>query len=221
MGRRTKLTSEIQQRIIQALQTGATYDLCAQFAGIAPSTLYLWMKQGRERKSKDKIEFLESIKRAESRGAIANLGLIQKAAQDGDWKASAWIMERRHGYNRQNNFKEPIDESIDTKSSSPTSTKEVLESQMQQSMKASQEALASGSYQAFAALQRQVVSIAMQLQNLDAVSNGDAFEQQSDEDVLEQISSIILALPPVLRQRLTSDIIGLMNVEKSGTVIEA
>ena len=116
---------------------------------------------------------------------------------------------------------EPIDESIDTKSSSPTSTKEVLESQMQQSMKASQEALASGSYQAFAALQRQVVSIAMQLQNLDAVSNGDAFEQQSDEDVLEQISSIILALPPVLRQRLTSDIIGLMNVEKSGTVIEA
>jgi len=97
MSRRTKLTPEIQNKIIQAIQTGATYELCAQFAGISPATFYNWMRQGRERKDKAKIEFLESIKRAESRGAIANLGLIQKAATDGDWKASAWILERRHG----------------------------------------------------------------------------------------------------------------------------
>ena len=79
MARRTKLTPEIEQRIIQAIQAGGTYQIAAQFAGIGESTLYLWMKQGREGRNKTKIEFLENIKRAESRGAVANLSLIQRS----------------------------------------------------------------------------------------------------------------------------------------------
>ena len=211
MARSTKLTKEIQDRIIQAIQTGATYEICAQYAGIGASTLYLWMKQGREKKSKATIEFLENIKRAESRGAIANLGLIQKAAQDGDWKASAWILERRHGYNRNGVMVKPEEES------KPTiqildNTKDILQSQLKQSIKASEDALKQGSYQAFAALQRQTVNIAMQLKIIDAEANGDDFENQSDSEILEQISNIIYALPPVLRQKLEADIISNTNI---------
>ena len=43
------------------------------------------------------------------------------------------------------------------------STKKILQSQLAQTIRASQEALSGGSYQAFAALQRQVVHVAMQL----------------------------------------------------------
>jgi transposase-like protein len=220
MARRTKLTKEIQDKIIQAVKTGATYDICAQYAGIAPSTFYLWMKQGRERKSKDKIEFLEEIKRAESMGAIANLTLIQRAAQGGDWKASAWIMERRHGYSKQNNFNRAEDEESQELLKISNDTKEILKSQLEQSVKASQEALNRGSYQAFAALQRQTVNIAMQLKILDAESIGEGFDDQTDEDIIDQISNIILSLPPVLRQRLQSDIISYMNVSKTATITD-
>ena len=211
MARSTKLTKEIQDRIIQAIQTGATYEICAQYAGIGASTLYLWMKQGREQKSKATIEFLENIKRAESRGAIANLGLIQKAAQDGDWKASAWILERRHGYNRNGVLVKPEEDS------KPTiqildNTKDILQSQLKQRIKASEDALKQGSYQAFAALQRQTVNIAMQLKIIDSEANGDDFENQSDSEILEQISNIIYALPPVLRQKLEADIISNTNI---------
>jgi glutamate synthase domain-containing protein 3 len=211
MARSTKLTKEIQDRIIQAIQTGATYEICAQYAGIGASTLYLWMKQGREQKSKATIEFLENIKRAESRGAIANLGLIQKAAQDGDWKASAWILERRHGYNRNGVMVKPEEESKPTIQISDN-TKDILQSQLKQSIKASEDALKQGSYQAFAALQRQTVNIAMQLKIIDAEANGDDFENQSDSEILEQISNIIYALPPVLRQKLEADIISNTNI---------
>lgn len=220
MARRTKLTKEIKAKIIQAIKTGATYDICAQFAGIAPSTFYLWMKQGRERKSKEKIEFLEEIKRAESMGAIANLTLIQRAAQNGDWKASAWVMERRHGYSKQNNFNKQNEEEVQELLKIGDNTKQILKSQLEQSVKASQEALSRGSYQAFAALQRQTVSIAMQLKILDAESIGDAFDEQTDDEMIDQISNIILALPPVLRQRLQADIIGFMNVSKTATITE-
>ena len=220
MGRRTKLTEEIQNKIIQAVQTGATYEICAQFAGIAPSTLYLWMKQGRERKSKAKIEFLESIKRAESKGAVVNLGLIQRAAQDGDWKASAWILERRHGYLRERNVNRNEEEDQQQLLEISNDTKEILKSQLEQSIKASQEALQRGSYQAFAALQRQTVNIAMQLKIIDAENMGDEFDHQSDEDMLEQISNIIFSLPPVLRQKLQADMIASI-APKSSTIMDA
>lgn len=221
MPRKTKLTQEIQNKIIQAIQAGATYDLCAQYAGISPATFYSWMKQGREGKDKTKIEFLENIKRAESRGAIANLGLIQKAATDGDWKASAWLLERRHGYSRNNLFNKQASEADSKDDITEMSTKQVLQSQLRSAIKASNEALGSGSYQAFAALQRQTVSIALQLKNLDAESSGDMFDMQSDEDLLEQISQIILSLPPVLQQRLSQDIVSIANHKLSSTIVDA
>lgn len=220
MGRRTKLTAEIRQKIVTAIQAGATYDLCAQFAGISPSTLYRWMQQGREGKDRRKKEFLEAIKRAESHGAIQNLGLIQKAANDGDWKASAWILERRHGYNRGSDVhKEPAIQSDEN--AIDISTISLLRDQLAQTMKASKTAMERGSFQAFASLQRQVVQIALQIDTLESQGMGDEFATQSDEDILSMISNLIVGLPPILQQRLQSDILGLKSYEKSATISDA
>ena len=101
-----------------------------------------------------------------------------------------------------------------------TDTKSILKTQLEHSIKAGQEALSSGSYQAFAALQRQTVSIALQLKIIEAESSGDAFNSESDTAIIDEISAIISSLPPVMRQRLQADILGSMSI-KSSTVSEA
>jgi len=45
-------------------------------------------------------DFVKAVYEAEGRGAKHNLELIQKAAEEGSWQASAWILERRHRYLR-------------------------------------------------------------------------------------------------------------------------
>lgn len=219
MGRRTKLTDEIKDKLVEAIEAGATYQIAAHYAGIGESTLYLWLKQGREGKGKAKIDLLEVLKRAESKGAISNLSVINRAASDGNWKASAWLLERRHNY-RRDKPPAPAEEETERASIEMTAdTKQILKTQLEQSIKAGQEALSSGSYQAFAALQRQTVNIALQLKIIEAESQGDEFDNESDNAIIDEISAIISSLPPVLRQRLQSDILGMMSI-KSSTVSE-
>tara|TARA_Y100000592_G_scaffold81075_1_gene128411 strand:- start:1937 stop:2374 length:438 start_codon:yes stop_codon:yes gene_type:complete len=98
MARRTKLNTEIQALICQAIELGMTYKLSAQYAGISETTFHAWMSRGRDEETGIYNEFLKSVKKAESKGALANLAIIQKTAKEGNWQASAWILERRHNY---------------------------------------------------------------------------------------------------------------------------
>jgi len=45
--RRSKLNEEVQKRIIQAIQMGATYEIAAEHAGICRKTLYSWIEKGK------------------------------------------------------------------------------------------------------------------------------------------------------------------------------
>lgn len=94
-GRKTKYTPETIAKIVQAIRTGATYQLACQYAGIHHDTFYEWMKT--------KTEFSEAVKEAEGAGAVELLARIKKEAAEGTWQAAAWILERRHPemYGRQ------------------------------------------------------------------------------------------------------------------------
>jgi hypothetical protein len=48
-GRRSKLTPEVQSALIAALERGCFDRTACAAAGIAPSTLYLWLAKGRQR----------------------------------------------------------------------------------------------------------------------------------------------------------------------------
>ena len=46
MSRREKLNEERETRILQAIKLGGTYQIAAENAGIARSTLYYWIQKG-------------------------------------------------------------------------------------------------------------------------------------------------------------------------------
>jgi hypothetical protein len=98
MGRPTKLTLEAQQRIVQAIKVGATYELAAQYGGVSYNTFNEWMKKGDAAKSGKYREFHEAIKAAEGDAAIKWLAMIDKAAVE-TWQAAAWKLERRYPQN--------------------------------------------------------------------------------------------------------------------------
>jgi transposase len=95
MGRHTKLTPEMQDRIVQAIQAGNYIEVAAQYAGISKGTLYRWL-QNAEDASADDIyrDFRDAVESARSAAEVRNVALIQKAANDGTWQAAAWYLER-------------------------------------------------------------------------------------------------------------------------------
>lgn len=97
VGARLKLTKERQAAITNAIEAGCTFKLAAQAAGISETTLYNWLKKGEEGAAPIYREFLKEIKKAEATQAAKLLATIEGQASR-DWKAAAWILERRHGY---------------------------------------------------------------------------------------------------------------------------
>ncbi len=102
MARRTKLTPAIQERLLQAIRVGATYKLACLYGGISEDTLARWRRLG-ETGRQPYADFAESLERAEGTAAITWLAQIEKAAQEGNWTASAWRLERRYpdSYSKQ------------------------------------------------------------------------------------------------------------------------
>ena len=95
MGRPSKLTPEVEARIVEAVELGATWERAADAAGVGASTLGLWRRRG-EAGDAPYSAFLAALKRAEGAGVERALRTIREAAEGGAWQASAWILERRY-----------------------------------------------------------------------------------------------------------------------------
>ena len=87
------------ERILNALESGATERIAAAYGGISQDTLTRWKQQH--------ADFADRLIEAESKGAIRQLLNINRAAQGTidpqtglyadppDWRASSWLLERR------------------------------------------------------------------------------------------------------------------------------
>ena len=204
MGRKSKLTTELTQKIVEAIKMGCTFKLACQYAGIDTSTFYLWMQSGREGKDKTKIDFFNSIKKAEAECAFSTLKKINEASTE-DWRAGAWLLERRHQYIKN----PPADKEESHHQQIPSTTKDLLKHQQQELMKASKQALDVGSFQAYAALQRQILNVTIQLKALEV--DIDEADQMNDQQLIQTITDTILSLPPVLQEQIRHDIIKQRN----------
>ena len=108
MARPTKLTDEIQDKIVAALTGGNYQDTAAAYAGISRSTFYGWLERGRieaaRLQNKEKanpketvfLEFSRAVENARASAEVRNVTLIQQAANSGTWQAAAWHLERSY-----------------------------------------------------------------------------------------------------------------------------
>lgn len=93
---KSKLTPELQKEIGNNIKLGMPLKFAAEAAGISEKTFYIWMEKG-ENEEKGKFhDFFIYCNNCKSTAVKLHLTLITKAAKDGNWQASAWILERRH-----------------------------------------------------------------------------------------------------------------------------
>lgn len=93
MPRRLKLNERVQNIICEALANGVTVETAAEIAGIGQSTLYNWLKLGREGVAKYK-PFADAVEEAIAKSELVLLERIHEASKH-TWQAAAWILERR------------------------------------------------------------------------------------------------------------------------------
>ena len=107
MGRRDKLTPEVEEKFLQAIRLGCPIKDAAGCAGISEHTYQLWRviaetgvnptsKKRAPKTQRDRyIHFIRRVKEVEGEATAAWLAIIEQAANEGKWTAAAWKLERR------------------------------------------------------------------------------------------------------------------------------
>ena len=88
-----KLTPEIADEAIKLIKGGASNADVIAYIGVAETTFYKWLREPANEAQK---QLAQGLKKAETERKLWHLQHIHKAAEEGDWKASAWYLERRY-----------------------------------------------------------------------------------------------------------------------------
>ena len=108
LGRPSKLDEETVEKLVTSLKGGLSQKKASVYAGIGETTFYRWQRAYKKIdeecggnpdaiKNADDLdlwEFWQSIKKAKIEGELGHLAVINKAASNGVWQASAWYLER-------------------------------------------------------------------------------------------------------------------------------
>lgn len=99
MPRKLKLNDEVIKDLCNYISNGLTNkDACA-ICGIPEETFYSWLRDaengtGNKSHLQIKIKLAQSLKKAEANFKAFHLTKIMKSSNE-DWKASAWMLERK------------------------------------------------------------------------------------------------------------------------------
>lgn len=93
------------KQLCDALRGGADLQTAANFAGLSVQTVYRWLELGQRENERvergeqpTELECLElwlEMRKARADAVMRNVAQIQKAANQGEWKAAAWWLERQ------------------------------------------------------------------------------------------------------------------------------
>jgi len=100
MGRKSKLTPEVQDKVILALHGGNYFNTACRYAGISPGTGWSWIERGEaenpKRPRKDiYVLFANAIREAEAKIEVDMVAQWQ-AQMPEDWRAVQMFLERRY-----------------------------------------------------------------------------------------------------------------------------
>ncbi|HEY8768006.1 MAG TPA: hypothetical protein VIP09_12230 [Dehalococcoidia bacterium] len=94
-GRPSKLTPDVQGRVLAAISAGNTRATAAAYARVGLSTLMAWLARGEKATRGQYREFLDAVKNAEAAAVVTSVALVRQAASE-HWQAAAWWLERRY-----------------------------------------------------------------------------------------------------------------------------
>ena len=115
MAAHSKLTPAVFDRIVEATRMGLKFNDVAAYAGVCLTTLGNWRRDGArqtEDPSSAAARLVAAMSEAEGEAAAEALQRIRSAA-DLDWRAAAWILERRFNYNARTEIKADVQLSAD------------------------------------------------------------------------------------------------------------
>ena len=81
-GRKTKLTPERQEKILDCVRIGMSNRAAAQVAGISEKTLYNWIECGEKDASGPFFDFWESLQAATVQFELSNCRIIHRSATE-------------------------------------------------------------------------------------------------------------------------------------------
>lgn len=95
VGRKTKLTPEVQEKVVAALLAGNYQEKAAAYAGVNVATYFRWLAEGESDDGRELYrEFHDAVENARASAEVQSVGLIRQAANAGTWQAAAWWLER-------------------------------------------------------------------------------------------------------------------------------
>lgn len=96
------------EELIGAIQAGVDLETACHYAGMTISSVYALLERGKieeekieatgrsRKKEAEALRVWQGLRKARAEAIARNVGLIQKAAANGEWKAAAWWLERSH-----------------------------------------------------------------------------------------------------------------------------
>jgi|688.fasta_scaffold1619572_1 hypothetical protein len=94
------------KNLVTAIRSGSDLDTACHFAGLSSAEVYKWLERGKLESQRigqgnqidpQELAFYDlwiEISQARAGAIVRNVSTIQKAAQDGQWQAAAWWLER-------------------------------------------------------------------------------------------------------------------------------
>lgn len=95
MARLSKLTPEIEKKLIDTIRLGNYYEAACAYVGIGERTFYRWIEKGKKAKSGKYWQFWQSIIQAEAEAEARIVTQWQKKIPE-DWRAAQAFLERRY-----------------------------------------------------------------------------------------------------------------------------
>jgi hypothetical protein len=94
-GRPLTLSQQVIDDLVAGIRVGLSTNAAAARANVPDTTLRHWLAVGEQHPDSIHGELVRAMANARATGELVLLAKIQRASES-DWKAAAWILERRH-----------------------------------------------------------------------------------------------------------------------------
>ncbi|WP_413612914.1 hypothetical protein [Bdellovibrio sp. HCB-110] len=90
------LSNELIETIAQAIRVGSYVETAVALAGVSKDSFYRWLRQAESDDANEMtVKLSDAVKKALAESEKRDLDVIDKAAQEGEWTAAAWRLERK------------------------------------------------------------------------------------------------------------------------------